>query len=85
MIFMDTSYGYHSSRPLRYVASSFTIFHKRLFTKCFTWDEEINDKKEFVDFFFFFLVFLQLNFTLIYPVKSMMTKILLPNESKKQD
>lgn len=83
MIFMDTSYGYHSSRPLRYVASSFTIFHKRLFTKCFTWDEEINDKKEFVDLFFLF--FLQLNFTLIYPVKSMMTKILLSNESKKQD
>lgn len=62
MIFMDTSYGYHSSRPLRYVASSFTIFHKRLFTKCFTWDEEINDKKEFVDLFFLFSFFFAVKF-----------------------
>lgn len=67
MIFMDTSYGYHSSRPLRYVASSFTIFHKRLFTKCFTWDEEINDKKEFVDLFFLFSFFLFFFAVKFYP------------------
>ena len=42
MMFIDTSYGYHSSRPLRYVANCFTSLHKRLLIKSFTCRQNMN-------------------------------------------
>ena len=42
MMFIDTSYGYHSSRPLRYVANCFTSLHRRLLIKSFTCRQNMN-------------------------------------------
>ena len=41
-MFIDTSYGYHSSRPLRYVANCFTSLHRRLLIKSFTCRQNMN-------------------------------------------
>ena len=41
-MFIDTSYGYHSFRPLRYVANCFTSLHRRLLIKSFTCRQNMN-------------------------------------------